>query len=170
MSLLKLYVQFKVNDVFTNILLGQLSIAFIKCSKYSMCHPTTPKKGSRATSQGHVNSKCWSQVRPWDLPGKSTGVGTFHHRDWNAKVGSQEIPRVTDKFGLGVQNKAGHRLTEFCQENTLVQGNILSQQHKRWLYRWLGITKWSIPKSDWLYSLQPKMEKHYIVSKNKTWS
>ena len=47
MSLLKLYVQFKVNDVFTNILLGQLSIAFIKCSKYSMCHPTTPKKGTK---------------------------------------------------------------------------------------------------------------------------
>ena len=40
--------------------------------------------------------------------------------DWNAKVGSQEIPRVTGKFGLGVQNEAGQRLTEFCQENTLV--------------------------------------------------
>ena len=55
MSLLKLYVQFKVNDVFINIFLGQLSIAFIKCSKYSMCHPTTPKKGSRATSHGRIN-------------------------------------------------------------------------------------------------------------------
>ena len=40
--------------------------------------------------------------------------------DWNAKVGSQEIPGVTGKFGLGVQNEAGQRLTEFCQENTLV--------------------------------------------------
>ena len=46
--------------------------------------------------------------------------------DWNAKVGSQEIPRVTGKFGLGVQNKAGQRLTEFCQENALVISNTLS--------------------------------------------
>ena len=54
--------------------------------------------------------------------------------DWNAKVGSQEIPRVTGKFGLGVQNKAGQRLMEFCQENPLVITNILFQQHKRRLY------------------------------------
>ena len=45
--------------------------------------------------------------------------------DWNAKVGSQEIPGITGKFGLGVQNKAGQRLVEFCQENTLVIVNIL---------------------------------------------
>ena len=51
--------------------------------------------------------------------------------DWNAKVGSQEIPGVTDKFGLGVQNEAGQRLTEFCQENALVIVNTLLQQHKR---------------------------------------
>ena len=50
--------------------------------------------------------------------------------DWNAKAGSQEIPGVTGKFGLGVQNEAGQRLTEFCQENTLVIANILFQQHK----------------------------------------
>ena len=56
--------------------------------------------------------------------------------DWNAKVGSQEIPGVTGKFGLGVQNKAGQRLTEFCQENTLVIANTLFQQHKRRLYTW----------------------------------
>ena len=54
--------------------------------------------------------------------------------DWNAKVGSQEIPGVTGKFGLGVQNKAGQRLTEFCQENALVIANTLFQQHKRRLY------------------------------------
>ena len=53
-----------------------------------------------------------------------------------AKVGSQEIPGVTGKFGLGVQNEAGQRLTEFCQENALVIANILLQQHKRWLYTW----------------------------------
>ena len=47
--------------------------------------------------------------------------------DWNAKVGSQEIPGVTGKFGLGVQNEAGQRLTEFCQENTLVIANTFFQ-------------------------------------------
>ena len=54
--------------------------------------------------------------------------------DWNAKVGSQEIPGVAGKFGLGVQNKAGQRLTEFCQENALAIANTLFQQHKRQLY------------------------------------
>ena len=56
--------------------------------------------------------------------------------DWKAKTGSQEIPGVTGKFGLGVQNKAGQMLTEFCQENTLVIANTLFQQHKRRLYTW----------------------------------
>ena len=55
----------------------------------------------------------------------------FIIRDWNAKVGSQEIPGVTGKFGLGVQNEAGQRLIEFCQENTLVIANTLFQKHKR---------------------------------------
>ena len=54
--------------------------------------------------------------------------------DWNAKVGSQETPGVTGKFGLGVRNEAGQRLIEFCQENTLVIANILFQQHKTRLY------------------------------------
>ena len=54
--------------------------------------------------------------------------------DWNAKVGSQEIPGVICKFGLGVQNEAGQRLIEFCQENALVIANTLFQQHKRRLY------------------------------------
>ena len=56
--------------------------------------------------------------------------------DWNAKVGNQEIPGVTGKFGLGGQNEAGQRLTEFSQENTLVIANTLFQQHKRKLYTW----------------------------------
>ena len=56
--------------------------------------------------------------------------------DWNAKVGSQELPGVTGKFGLGVQNKASQRLTEFYQENMLVIANTLFQQHKRKLYTW----------------------------------
>ena len=55
---------------------------------------------------------------------------------WNAKVGSQETPGVTGKFGLGAQNEAGQRLTEFCQENTLVIANTLFQQHRRRLYTW----------------------------------
>ena len=56
--------------------------------------------------------------------------------DWNAKVGSQETPGVTGKFGLGVQNEAGQKLIEFCQENTLVIANTFFQQHKRRLYIW----------------------------------
>ena len=51
--------------------------------------------------------------------------------DWNAKVGSEETPGVTGKFGLGIQNEAGQRLTKFCQENALVIANTLFQQHKR---------------------------------------
>ena len=85
--------------------------------------------------------------------------------DWNAKVGSQETPGVTGKFGLGVQNEAGQRLIAFCQENTLVIANTLFRQHKRRLY--MDTTRWSTPKSDGLYSLQSKL---YIVSKNKTGS
>ena len=56
--------------------------------------------------------------------------------DWNAKGGSQEIPRVTGKFGLGVQNEAEQRLTEFFQENALGRRNTIFQQHKRILYTW----------------------------------
>ena len=74
----------------------------------------------------------------WDLleltPKKDV---LFITRDWNAKVGSQETPTVvTGKFGLGVQNEAGQRLIEFCQENALVIANTLFQQHKRRLYTW----------------------------------
>ena len=61
---------------------------------------------------------------------------------WNAKVGSQETPGVTGKFGLGVQNEAGQRLMEFCQ----VTANTLFQLHKRRLH--VDITRWSTPKSD----------------------
>ena len=56
----------------------------------------------------------------------------------NAKVGSQEIPGVTGKFGFGLQNEAGQRLIEFCQENALVIANTLFQQHKRRLYAWIS--------------------------------
>ena len=60
----------------------------------------------------------------------------FIIEDWNAKVGSQETPGVTGKFGLGIRNEAGQRLTEFFQENALVIANTLFQQHKRRLYTW----------------------------------
>ena len=70
----------------------------------------------------------------------------FIIEDWNAKVGSQEIPVATGKFGLGVQNEAGQRLIEFCQENALVIANTLLQQHEKTLH--MDITRWSTPKSD----------------------
>ena len=57
--------------------------------------------------------------------------------DWNAKVGSQETPG--GKFGLGIRNEAGQRLTEFCQENALVIANTLFQQHKRRFYTWASL-------------------------------
>ena len=67
--------------------------------------------------------------------------------DWNAKVGSQETPGVTGKFGLRMRNEARQRLIEFCQENALVIANTLFQQHKRRLYTWTS-PNGSTPKSD----------------------
>ena len=65
--------------------------------------------------------------------------------DWNAKVGSQETPGVTGKFGLGIRNEAGERLIEFCQENALIIANTLFQQHKRRAYTWTspGCQHWN---------------------------
>ena len=63
----------------------------------------------------------------------------LYYRGLDAKVGSQETPIVAGKFGLGVQNEAGQRLIEFCQENTLVIANTLFQQHKRRLYTWISL-------------------------------
>ena len=59
--------------------------------------------------------------------------------DWSTKVGSQDIPGVRGKFGLGVQNEAGQRLIEFCQENAPVIANTFYQQHKRRLYTWTSL-------------------------------
>ena len=68
-------------------------------------------------------------------PKKKDGLSIIG--DWNAKLGSQEIPGVTGKFGLGIQNEARQRLTELCQENTLrVIANTLFPQHKKCLYTW----------------------------------
>ena len=65
--------------------------------------------------------------------------------DWNGKVGSQEIPGVTGKFGLGLYNEAEQRLTEFCKDNTLIKHPLPTTQEKT-LH--MDITRWSIPKSD----------------------
>ena len=74
--------------------------------------------------------------------------------DWNAKVGSPEIPGVTGKFHLGVQNEAGQRLTEFCQENTLVIANTLFQQHKIWFYTWTSPNGQYWNKTDYILCSQ----------------
>ena len=93
----------------------------------------------------------------------------FSIRDRNAKVESQETPGVTDKFGLGVQNEAGQRPTEFCQENTLVKPNTLFQQNKRRLYTWTSPNDQYQNQTDYILCSQ-RWEKLYTVSKNKTWS
>jgi len=89
------------------------------------------------------NQKCWRNwswtvlwrpTRLLELTPKKDVL--FIIGDWNAKVGSPEIPGVTGKFGLGVQNKAGQRPIQFCQENALVIANTLFQQHKKRLYTW----------------------------------
>ena len=87
--------------------------------------------------------------------------------DWNAKVGSQETPGVTGKFGLGVQNEAGQRLIEFCQENSLVIANTLFQQHKRRFYTWTSPDGQHRNQTDYILCSQ-RWKKLYTVSKNKT--
>ena len=92
----------------------------------------------------------------------------FIKGDWNAKVGSQEIPGVTGKLGLGrVKNEAGQRLTEFCQENALVIANTLFQQNNRRLDTWTSPDGQYQNQIDYI---QLKMEKLYTVSKNKNGS
>ena len=76
----------------------------------------------------------WRPTRPFRT--KIPKDVLFIIRDWNAKVGSQETPGVTGKFGLGIQNEAGQKLIEFCQEKALVIANTFFQQHKRQLYTW----------------------------------
>ena len=74
--------------------------------------------------------------------------------DWNAKVRSQEIPRVTGKFGLGVQNQASQSLTEFSQENALVIAKTLFQQHKRRLYTWTSPDGQYLNQTDYILCSQ----------------
>ena len=86
--------------------------------------------------------------------------------DWNAKVRSQETPGVTGKFGLGVQNEAGQRIIDFCQENALVIANTIFQQHKRRLYTWTSPDGQHQNQID--YILCSQRWTVYTVSKNKT--
>ena len=86
--------------------------------------------------------------------------------DWNGKVGSQETPGLTGKFGLGMQNEGGQRLIEFCQENALVIANTLFQQHERRLYTWTSPD--GQHQNQMILFSAAKMEKLYTVSKNKT--
>ena len=92
--------------------------------------------------------------------------------DWNDKVGSQEISGISGKFGPGVQNEAGQRLIEFCQENALVIANTLFQQHKRRLYTWTSpdgqyefrlITFFAAKDGEALYS-QQKQDRELTVA------
>ena len=86
--------------------------------------------------------------------------------DWKAKVGSQETPGVTGKFGLGIWNEAGQRLIEFCQENILVIANTLFQQHKRRLYTWTSPDGQHQNQIDYIFAA--KDGKLKTVCKNKT--
>ena len=87
---------------------------------------------------------------------------------WNAKVGSQETPGVTGKFGLGIRNEAGQRI-EFCQENALVITNTLFQQHKRRLYTWTSPDGQYQNQMDYILCSQ-RWRSSYTVSKKKTGS
>ena len=91
----------------------------------------------------------------------------FVIRDWNAKVGSQVIPGITGKFGLGVQNEAGQRLTEFClwEKGTGHSKHLLPTTQEKMLH--MDITRWSMPKSDYILCSQ-RRRSSIQVSKNKT--
>ena len=115
-------------------------------------------KNLQAMSQTWVWSLSWedhlekgkaihSSIVAWRIPWTVQSIGSqrvqtpkndvlFVIGDWNGKVGSQQTPGVTGKFGLGVRNEAGQRLIEFCQEKALVIANTLFKQHKRRLYTW----------------------------------
>ena len=94
----------------------------------------------------------WNQSVALELISKKDVL--FIIGDWNAKVRSQATPGETGKFGLGVQNEAGQRLIEFCQENALVIANTLFQQHKRRLYTWTSPDGWHWNQTDYILCSQ----------------
>ena len=89
---------------------------------------------SSNAEEAEVEQCCEDLQDPLELIPKKDVL--FIIGNWNSKVGSQETPGVTGKFGLGIRNEAGQRLIVFCQENALVIANTLFQQHKRRLYTW----------------------------------
>ena len=90
-------------------------------------------------------------------------VVLFITGDWNAKVGSQETPGVTGKFGLGIRDEAGQMLMEFCQENTLVIANTLPTTQEKTLY--MDITRWSTPIWDCIFFAMKDGEALYSQEK-----
>ena len=99
-------------------------------SEVAQSCPTLPDPMDCSLPGSSIHGIFQATVLEWGAIAFSLIIG-----DWNAKVGSQEMPGVTGKFGFGVQNEAGQRLTVF-QENTLVIANTFLQQHKRGLYIW----------------------------------
>ena len=105
--------------------------------KQTIQHHSNPNLYPNNWCQAEVDKFCEDLQHLLELTLKK-GV-LFIIRDWNAKVGSQEIPRIIGKFGFVVQNEAKQRLTEYWQENTLVTASIFFQQPKSWLYLWKSL-------------------------------
>ena len=99
-----------------------------------ICHKVMVIQVYSPTSKAEVEWFCEDLQDVLELTHKKDVLFIIGH--WNTKVGSQETPGVTGKFGLGIRNEAGQRLIEFCQEKALVIANTLFQQHKRRLYTW----------------------------------
>ena len=107
-----------------------------------------------------------SSTRPLELTPKKDVL--FIIGDWNAKVGSQETPGVTDKFGLGIRTEAGQRLIQLCEQNTLVIAKTLFQQHKKQLYTWTSPVGQYLNQID--YTLCSQKWRALYSQQNKTGS
>ena len=120
----------------------------------------------------HWLQRSWSRPVLWRLktPSEITPKKDvlFITGGWESKVRSQEILTITGKCRLGVQNTARQKLTEFVKRTWWPYKHIFPKIQELTLH--MDITRWAIPKSGWLCSLQPEMEELYTVSKNKTWS
>ena len=131
----------------------------------TLCNPTdcsTPGSSVHGIFPGEY----WVAISSFRGSSRPRDQTCISHISWI--VGGFFTAESPEYFGLEVENEAGKRLTEFYQEDTLVIASTLFQTHKRWLYTWTPPD--GQPKSDWLYSLQLKMEKIYTASKKKTWS
>ena len=115
------------------------------------------------TSNAEETEVEWFYEDPQDLEVTPKKYVFFIQGDWNAKVGSQEIHGIKGKFGRGVQNEAGQKLTEFFQENTLIIAKTLFQQHKRRLYTWTLIIFFAAKDGKALYS-QEKQDQELTLA------